>query len=157
MSALASSAVPVIRPMHETDIEAVMDIEEAAYAYPWTAGIFADCIRVGYCCFVCEVDDWVRAYAVMSVAAGEAHLLNICVCPDWQGAGLGRRLLDHVLAQAERLGAAQLFLEVRPSNAPALHLYRSMGFEQIGRRRGYYPAPGGREDAWVMARCPDAD
>lgn len=152
MSAVPSAAVNLIRPMRESDVDAVMSIESRAYPYPWTAGIFQDCMRVGYGCWVMVTDGGVRGYAVLSVAAGEAHLLNICVCPDWQGRGLGRKLLSHVLRQAERLGAGQIFLEVRPSNHAALRLYREMAFSEIGRRKGYYPAAGGREDALVLAR-----
>lgn len=152
MSAIPSTAVSVIRPMQESDVQAVMDIELRAYPFPWTAGIFADCLRVGYGCWVYVIDQQVSGYAVMSFGAGEAHLLNVCVAPELQGGGIGRSLMRHVLRQAERLGAVQLFLEVRPSNTPALALYRDLGFVQIGSRRGYYPAPQGREDALVLAR-----
>lgn len=152
MSASASAAIAVIRPMEEADVGAVMDIELRAYPHPWTAGIFRDCLRVGYNGWVYLGDGQLRGYAVMSYAAGEAHLLNIAVAPDWQGLGIGRSLLRHVLRHAERIGAGEMFLEVRPSNASALALYQDMGFELIGRRKGYYPIAGGREDAFVLAR-----
>lgn len=151
MSARSSDAVTVIRPMLESDLAAVMGIELRGYPFPWTAGIFADCLRVGYSCWACLGDGGLRGYAVMSYGAAEAHLLNICVAPEWQGSGIGHKLMRHVLRQARRLGARQLFLEVRPSNAPALKLYAELGFEQIGRRKGYYPAADGREDALVLA------
>ena len=142
-----------LRPMGEGDVAAVMSVEVRAYPYPWTAGIFRDCVRVGYNCWVYEHAGRVRGYAVMSFGAGEAHLLNLCVDPDWQSHGLGRRMLGFVIEQATRLGADQMFLEVRPSNAPAVALYESAGFIEVGRRPGYYPADrGGREDALVMAR-----
>jgi len=152
MSAVPSAAVTTIRAMRAEDLDSVMAIEERAYAFPWTRGIFQDCLRVGYGCWVYESQQTLRGYAVMSFGAGEAHLLNLCVGPEWQGAGIGRKLLCHVLTQAERLAATEIFLEVRPSNAPALRLYRELAFREIGRRRGYYPAHDGREDALVLAR-----
>lgn len=152
MSANPQPGDPGIRPLREADLDAIMDIELRAYPYPWTAGIFLDCIRVGYHCWAYQSDDRLRGYAVMSCVAGEAHLLNICVDPDLQGNGIGRRLLGHALDHAQRLGAERMFLEVRPTNAPALKLYRDFGFSMIGTRRGYYPDDNGREDALVLAR-----
>jgi ribosomal-protein-alanine N-acetyltransferase len=93
----------------------------------------------------------------MSVAAGECHVLNVCVHPDHHGRGIGRRLLRRLLALARRSEADTAFLEVRASNCVAIGLYRSVGFDEIGRRRDYYPAldpsSGGREDAVMMARA----
>ncbi len=144
--------IPLIRLMNEADIPDVMAIESRAYPYPWTAGIFADCLRVGYSCWVCREGERLSGYAILSYGAGEAHLLNLCVAPEEQGRGLGAILLRHVIRQAERLGAEAVFLEVRPSNTPALRLYYRAGFNQVGRRKGYYPAEGGREDALVLSR-----
>jgi len=147
---------PELRRMQVADIERVMTIECAAYDYPWTARIFEDCIRVGYDCWVLEVDGRQVGHAVLTVAAGEAHLLNITVDPRWQGHGLGRFLLRRLFAYACGQQAAALFLEVRPSNVAAVELYRSEGFEHIGTRPRYYPLSSGREDAWVLTRrCRD--
>jgi len=151
------SAVPAprplrMRPMTEADLPRVMEIERAAYEFPWTEGIFRDCLRVGYCCWVLEEAGRLRGYGIMSVGAGEAHLLNLCIAPEAQRRGLGRRLLRHLLALARYHGAATVLLEVRKSNRRALRLYRGMGFREIGLRRGYYPAAQGREDALVLAR-----
>lgn len=151
MSVAPSGAV-AIRPMREGDIDAVMDIERRGYPFPWTPGIFRDCLRVGYNAWVCLERGTIRGYALMSCGGGEAHLLNICVDPDYQGQGLGQVLLRHVLWQAGRLGADQLFLEVRPSNTRAIRLYDAMQFSEVGRRRNYYPAEQGREDALILAR-----
>lgn len=143
---------PELRRMQATDVERVMRIEREAYDYPWTARIFEDCIRVGYDCWVLEVDGRQVGHCVLTVAADEAHLLNLTVDPRWQGNGLGRfmvrRLFDYV-CQHE---AEAVFLEVRPSNVAAVQLYRSEGFEHIGTRPRYYPLPSGREDAWVLTR-----
>lgn len=152
MGAAILDAAPRIRRMVEEDIDAVMEIERRAYPFPWTPGIFRDCLRVGYNAWVYVQKEQILGYALMSCGGGEAHLLNICVDPEYQGTGLGRTLLQHVLRHAGRLGADQLFLEVRPSNTRALGLYEDAGFIEIGRRKGYYPAERGREDALVLAR-----
>lgn len=143
----------MLRPMQEADLEAVTDIEESAYAFPWTPGIFVDCLRVGYSCWVYERDGWPVGYGIMSVAAGEAHILNLCVEPGHQRQGIGRRLLEHLLALARTRQATVTFLEVRKSNRSAVELYRALGFKEIGRRPAYYPAQGGREDALVLSKA----
>lgn len=142
---------PVLRPMCIDDLDAVLGIELRAYPFPWTRGIFEDCLRAGYPSWVLVDDDTIEGYAVFSVAAGEAHVLNICVDPQVQGRGHGRRLLHALLHLARGRGAQRLFLEVRPSNRGALALYHAEGFNEIGRRPRYYPAHSGREDAIVMA------
>jgi len=139
------------RAMLDADVAYIMEIEERAYPFPWTAGIFRDCIRAGYCCHVLEDGGRLIAYAVMTVGGGEAHILNICVSPNEQCQGHGRMLMNKLIAQARRLGADTMFLEVRPSNAPALHLYHRLGFNEIGVRNNYYPADQGREDALIFA------
>jgi ribosomal-protein-alanine N-acetyltransferase len=141
-----------MRPMTDDDVEAVMQVEEAAYPHPWTSGIFRDCLRVGYCCWVCEHAEEIIGYAVMSVAVGECHVLNICVHPRWQGQGLGRKLLTRLLNIGRQHHADTAFLEVRVSNKPAIGLYLSDGFNEVGLRRAYYPAQNGREDALVFAK-----
>jgi len=142
-----------IRVMAEADIPHIMDIEERAYEFPWTAGIFHDCIRAGYCCYVLERKDHaIIAYAVMSIGAQEAHILNICVSPQERGAGYGRALMAKMITLARRLQADMMFLEVRPSNVAALSLYEKLGFNEIGARSNYYPAKQGREDALILAK-----
>jgi len=150
MSAVIQSEID-FRPMVAEDLLYVMDIERAAYDYPWTVGIFSDCIRVGYICRVLEVQGELTAYGVMSVAAGEAHILNLCVRPDSQGQGYGRCLLDDLVDIARRLGAEMVLLEVRPSNRAALALYHKAGFNEVGTRKSYYPHDSGREDAIILA------
>lgn len=147
---------PVLRPMRSEDLEAVLEIELRAYPFPWTRGIFEDCLRAGYPAWVLvdggtTIGGTIIGYGVLSVAAGEAHVLNICVDPRVQGRGHGRRLLHALLHLARGRGAQRLFLEVRPSNRGAIALYHAEGFNEIGRRPRYYPAHGGREDAIVMA------
>ncbi len=140
-----------IRAMTEADIDEVFAIERASYAFPWSQGIFRDCLRVGYVCRVLALPEaGIVGYGVMSMGAGEVHVLNLCIAAAHRRSGLGRRMLEHLLDRGATAGMQDAFLEVRPSNAAAQRLYRSLGFQQIGVRRGYYQAEGGREDACVL-------
>jgi ribosomal-protein-alanine N-acetyltransferase len=141
-----------IRSMQDADIGQVLRIERLSYAFPWTEGIFRDCLRVNYSCRVAEIGVVTVGYGILSVAAGEAHLLNLCVADAYRCRGIGRRLLVHLLLAAGQAGAREAFLEARPSNTSAIRLYQSLGFTQIGMRRGYYQAVDGREDAIVLKR-----
>jgi len=143
---------PEIRPMHELDVPVVVSIERAAYQFPWSEGIFRDCLRVGYVCRLIEVGTDIAGYGIMSIGAGEAHILNVCVRDDYRGRGLARRILLYLIDRARAAGMYEAFLEVRPSNTTAARLYYSLGFEQVGVRRGYYQATNGREDASVLRR-----
>jgi [ribosomal protein S18]-alanine N-acetyltransferase len=143
----------VIRSMRSSDISEVVSIERSAYQFPWSEGIFRDCLRVGYVCRVITVGRQVMAYGVMSLGAGEAHILNLCVGEAYRCRGIGRRLLGSLIERATAAGMADAFLEVRPSNTAAIRLYPALGFEQVGMRRGYYQAVSGREDAAVLRRA----
>jgi ribosomal-protein-alanine N-acetyltransferase len=145
------TALLSFRPMLEEDLPVVLGIEAAAYEFPWTMTIFEDCLKMGYSTWLLERDARIIAYAVMSVAVGECHLLNLCVHPDFQRMGHGKMMLDHMLDLAGRHHAGMAFLEVRPSNTVALQLYQARGFNEVGMRRNYYPAHFGREDALIMA------
>lgn len=154
MNAVAVAQVPppsALRPMRAADLDAVMEIERRAYPFPWTHGIFRDCLQAGYPSWVLLEDERIVGYGVVSIAAGEAHVLNVCIDPREQGRGHGRRLLRALVKIARGHGAERLFLEVRPSNPNAIALYHDEGFNEIGRRPRYYPAHHGREDAIVMA------
>ncbi|HEY0503640.1 MAG TPA: ribosomal protein S18-alanine N-acetyltransferase [Lysobacter sp.] len=137
--------------MREDDLDAVHAIEIRAYEFPWTVGIFRDCLRADYPAWVMQQNGRIIGYFLMSMAAGEAHVLNICIAPAHQGAGHGRHLLRALMHIARGRGAERVFLEVRPSNTGAIALYHAEGFNEIGRRPRYYPAREGREDALVMA------
>jgi ribosomal-protein-alanine N-acetyltransferase len=144
--------VPVrTRTMVHDDLAQVSDIERRSYDFPWSHGVFRDCLLAGYTCIVLERGDTVAGYGILSVAAGEAHVLNICVDPDYRRLGYGDRLLDELLARARAASVKEVFLEVRPSNVNALSLYRKKGFRQIAQRRAYYQARSGREDAAVLS------
>jgi len=126
-----------IRAMQEADIAQVLRIERSSYAFPWTEGIFRDCLRVNYTCRVAEIGVVTVGYGILSIAAGEAHLLNVCVTDAYRCRGIGRRLLAHLLFAAGDAGAREAFLEARPSNLSAIRLYQSLGFMQIGMSPGY--------------------
>jgi ribosomal-protein-alanine N-acetyltransferase len=152
MSVVRSETAPQIRPMLDSDVHEVMAIEDRVYDHGWTTGIFRDCLRVHYSCWVMLQEETVIGYGVMSAAAGEAHILNVAIAPEHQGHGYGRNFMHFMLETARHHGADTAFLEVRPSNRTALRLYDSIGFNQVGVRRDYYPANTGREDAIIMAR-----
>lgn len=155
MSALPEPiAYSYCRAMSKKDLKAVVTIERRAYRFPWSKNVFADCLRAGYRCQVLQLEPnrGLAGYGVMSVAAGEAHLLNLCIDPDWAGRGLAKQLLNRLLELARLDRAQTLLLEVRPSNRRAVELYRSSGFCELGTRPNYYPAERGREDALLMAK-----
>ena len=152
MSAVLKQQPILLRPMAESDLDTVLAIEQDAYRFPWSLGIFRDCLRMGYSTWVLELDGIIEGYGIISVGAGESHLLNLCVRRHSQRLGLGRALLEHLLKVAREHHADSMFLEVRPSNQCALQLYRRMGFTEVGTRRAYYPARQSREDALILAR-----
>ena len=144
--------VPVsVRTMAHDDLSIVADIERRSYDFPWSHGVFRDCVLAGYACLVLQHGNDVVGYAILSVAAGEAHILNLCVDPGFRGLGYGERLLDEVIERARDADVSGIFLEVRPSNSNALSLYRKKGFAKIAKRPAYYQARDGREDADVLS------
>lgn len=140
------------RTMRNSDLDLVVQNEAAAYEHPWTKRIFIDCLRAGYQCWVLANKQQIVAHGVMSVAIGECHLLTLCVNPDYQRLGYGRKLFILLLDRAAKMDARECFLEVRASNAGAIQLYRGLGFTQIGERKNYYPGNKGREDALILSR-----
>jgi [ribosomal protein S18]-alanine N-acetyltransferase len=149
---VATPELPVCaRTMVHDDLPQVSDIERRSYDFPWSHGVFRDCLLAGYNCIVLDRGNSVTGYGILSIAAGEAHVLNLCVDPDFRRLGFGDRLLDEMLLRARSAGVREVFLEVRPSNVNALSLYRKKGFRQIANRRAYYQARYGREDAAVLS------
>ncbi len=141
-----------LRSMTHDDLPLVSDIERRSYDFPWSHGVFRDCLLAGYICIVIERGEEIAGYAILSIAAGEAHILNLCVDPIFRALGYGTRLLNEVLERARNAEVKEVFLEVRPSNSNALSLYRKKGFRQIDNRPAYYQASKGREDAAVLAK-----
>ena len=150
-SAPARQRLVKFRAMTPADLPSVAAVERASYQFPWSEGIFRDCLRVGYLCRVAELEGAIVAYGVVAMGAGEAHILNLCVRGDLRGRSVGRQMLALLLERARQAGMEAVFLEVRPSNPHAIALYQSVGFVQVGLRKGYYQAPdNGREDALVL-------
>ncbi len=151
-----------MRPMQALDLQPIVEIERNAYRYPWSEGVFRDCLQAGYCCWVIEENQRISGYGIMQVIADEAHVLNLCIDPQRQSLGLGRCVLRQLMRVAAGHFAQNMLLEVRPSNKTAIALYYSEGFNQVGRRRKYYPnheerdsrdLGAMREDALVLT-CP---
>lgn len=141
-----------IRTMTHEDLASVSDIERRSYNFPWSHGVFRDCLLAGYQCIVLERKQEVTGYSVLSIAAGEAHILNICVDPHYRSMGYGERLLGEILFRARSASVRDIFLEVRPSNLHALALYKKKGFHKVANRPAYYQAHDGREDADVLVK-----
>lgn len=154
MTGVVAGVNPQVQPMTVRDLDEVTAIEQQAYAFPWTRGNFIDSLSSGHPAWTLRAAPGraLLAYYVAMEGVEEMHLLNITVAPAEQGRGHARLLLAHLADQARALKALQLWLEVRESNARALQLYLRSGFETVGRRKGYYPAVQGREDAIVMRR-----
>jgi ribosomal-protein-alanine N-acetyltransferase len=133
------------------DVSEMMQIERQAYAFPWTENVLKDCLQGAYLCRGLMFKGALCAYAILSVAVGECHILNICVSPDVQGKGVASDFLRKLLDEAVEWDAEIAFLEVRESNVAALALYGKLGFSEIGRRKGYYRNDDSREDALVLS------
>lgn len=141
-----------IRTLEPDDIQDVLEIEQQVYPFPWARQIFVDSIEAGSLLVVMERHQKIVGYGVLSSAAGESQLLNIAISPDAQGDGLGEILLRWLIEQARNAGSEMFFLEVRLSNRVAQNLYMKLGFNEIGMRKDYYRATGGRlEDALMFA------
>jgi ribosomal-protein-alanine N-acetyltransferase len=140
------------RRMALGDVERVMRVEHEVYEFPWTEKIFSDCIRVGYYCWLALQRQNIVGHAVISVSAGESHMLNLSIAREYQRRGFGKEFIEFLIQQAQAKQAQTMLLEVRPSNTAAINCYNSAGFNEIGLRKDYYPAPEGREDALLFAR-----
>ena len=138
-----------IRPMTADDLDTVVAIEQRAFSHPWSRKLYADALS-SYQCHVLERDGQHLGHVVMQYILDEAHLLNIVIAVEQQGRGLGSYLLEFALQEARARNCVSCFLEVRESNTPAYGLYERHGFNEIDRRRNYYPTAEGHEDALVM-------
>ena len=147
------------RRMTLSDVKRVMKVEQEVYQFPWTERIFSDCIRVGYHCWLALQGQDIVGHAVISVTAGESHMLNLSIASNHQRKGFGSQFIEFLVEEARAREAQTMLLEVRPSNTAAINCYNSAGFNEIGSRKDYYPAAEGREDALLFARniLPTAD
>jgi ribosomal-protein-alanine N-acetyltransferase len=152
MNAVVKPQNSGIRLMAYGDLPEVIRIESNAYDFPWSKDIFRDCLRVGYSCWIYEANNAIKAYGIMSIGARECHVLNLCVKREEQGQGLGRMVLRRLMSIAYQYPVDIALLEVRPSNWRAMELYLTEGFNEVGRRKAYYPTRHGREDALILAK-----
>lgn len=139
------------RAMITQDLPTIIQLENAGHEYPWTPGIFEDCLKVGYVAQVFASHQEIISYGLMSIAVEEAHIFNVCVNRQQRRKGYGQKMMNHLIDIAKKKKVNSVFLEVRPSNITAIRLYENMGFNEIALRENYYPANTGREDALVMA------
>jgi len=154
-------------PMTLADVDSVLAIESVSHIHPWTKGNFSDSLAAGHWayCVRPQLADTVKgsyldpdilwAYCILFPAVDELHLLNITVSPKLRRLGIGVKMMNAIEGVAAQQNMPRIILEVRPSNKAALHLYQSLGYEQIGLRKNYYPidaASGMREDALVLAK-----
>jgi ribosomal-protein-alanine N-acetyltransferase len=150
-------ARPTIRPMRRGDVSAVTELEETTFTMPWSDATFRGLLRRKDVDALVAIDDDDRlaGYVIAWGVYDQGELANLCVTDDQLGTGLGRRLLDEVMARLEARGIRQVFLEVRESNVRARRFYERHGFREVGRRRRYYVEP--EEDALVLYRALGAD
>ncbi|PSB92052.1 ribosomal protein S18-alanine N-acetyltransferase [Candidatus Pandoraea novymonadis] len=137
--------------MQIEDIDEIVAIEKIAYKFPWTSHNFISSIEAGHSC-IC-LRDWnegLLGYFLMMSVVDEAHLLNMCINPSYQGCGFGSIMLNEIIRLVNEDGMKGVLLEVRPSNIRAFHIYKRFGFIEIGRRKNYYSSDNSREDAIVM-------
>ena len=137
------------RLMQSDDLDQVVALEQKAFSHPWTRKLYVDALS-SYECWMMLVDHQHVGHGVISQILDEAHLLNIAIAVEQQGRGWGLQLLEHLMQRSSERGCVECFLELRESNQSAYRLYERFGFNEIGRRRDYYPAVDGHEDALVM-------
>jgi ribosomal-protein-alanine N-acetyltransferase len=141
----------VLRDMEESDLPRVLEVENASYSVPWSALTFRGLLRRPDAeVIVATESERIIGHSVYWHVLDQAELGNVAVAPEARARGIGARLVAEIIERASRRGVRELFLEVRPSNANARHIYQKFGFEQVGRRRNYYQLP--TEDALVLRR-----
>jgi ribosomal-protein-alanine N-acetyltransferase len=146
-----AAAEAVFEPLTPARLDALLRVEQSAYAHPWTRGNFIDALATGYQCQLLMADGHLLGYFIAMRGVDEAHLLNLTVAPGFQRQGWARLMLDALALWARGQGAQWLWLEVRASNARALRIYEAHGYRRVGERKRYYPAANGqRENAVVM-------
>ena len=144
-----------LRTMTPQDLPDVLRIERACHPLPWSEKIISDCIAVGYHTLVVEAENRLHGFVIFSSAAGESHILNVCVAPECRREGIASVLMQQAIATVLLQGATVMFLEARVSNVAAITLYEKLGFIETGRRENYYKTAGAgnsMEDAVLMAK-----
>jgi ribosomal-protein-alanine N-acetyltransferase len=152
MSSLQNSLVVSYINMEEKHIKDILCIENNSYGYPWSEKIFNDCLKNNYLCRVLILDNVLIGFLISSIIQDECHIMNLCVDAKYRGSGYGRLILNKLHDEIATISCKTVFLECRPSNISAMNLYESEGYNEIGVRRNYYPAPNGYEDAVMLAK-----
>lgn len=138
-----------IREMFLDDLDGIIEIENLSFVSPWTKRLFEDTLSSPIATsFVMKKSSRIIGYIMVYSMAGEAHILNIAIHPDYRGRGHASSLIQHALNHFDEKGVHDFFLEVREGNMVAIRLYQRFGFEKIGKRKRYYPETN--EDALVM-------
>ena len=152
MSAVLKTIDARFEPFHPDLLDTVVQVEQRAYAHPWSRANFTDALRSGYQAQLLMAGDALLGYFVAMKGVDEVHLLNITVAPEHQRQGWAMVMLDALTIWARGQAAQWLWLEVRVSNERAMHVYQSHGYRRVGVRKAYYPSGHGqREDAIVMS------
>lgn len=138
-------------PLLPSDLTEAWHIEQASHAFPWSTKNFAGNQGDRYLNYKLCVGERIAAFAITQMVLDEASLFNIAVHPDFQRQGHGRALLNHLIAELKQRQVLTLWLEVCQSNAPAIALYRALGFNEVSVRRHYYLTAESRENAVIMA------
>lgn len=140
----------LFRPMKQSDLPAILEIERRSFSDPWSEVSFIDELLTNDLAYyvVADVDGQIAGYAGMWVVLEEAQMTNVAIHPDYRNRGLGKGIVVYLIELANELGASEMTLEVRKSNQIAQRVYRNLGFGVIGQRKGYYPDNG--EDAILM-------
>lgn len=141
-----------IRSMETADVLAVSEIENACFPYPWGKQAFFDCLKVHMQGWVIVINTLIVGYAIVMTVLDESQLLSFAITPAYRGQQLASTLLQYIITQLQATGTKEMFLEVRTSNQPAIHLYEKLGFTRMGIRKAYYPTENGREDALVFRK-----
>jgi ribosomal-protein-alanine N-acetyltransferase len=138
-------------PMRVEQLDAVVAVEQRAYAHPWNRTNFLDALQSGNQAQLLVAGDVLLGYFVAMPGVDEVHLLNITVAPEYQGQGWARVMLDALTVWARGQSSQWVWLEVRVGNLRAMRVYEAHGYKRVGQRKDYYPAGRGqREDAVVM-------
>ena len=135
--------------MRREDISAVEKIERRVFSRPWSKQAFLDAMQQDTLFVVALEQEMIAGYCGMYCSFAEGEITNVAVDPQYQGQGIGRAMMEYFLEQAGRRGIDRILLEVRISNANAIHLYETLGFRNCGVRKGLYEMP--REDGMVMS------
>lgn len=144
-------AAHILIKLDHTYLSNLMSIETQCHQFPMSEKLMLSCLSGRYSAYGCFNNDELIAFYIVEQVGPDYTLTDICVSPNYQGTGLAKKMLNHLLASVRNTQGENVFLEVRESNQNAIGLYNCIGFVEVGIRKGYYPSHNGREDAILMA------